>query len=124
MHDVVSGERADRNEANFNRAAGIGCDLIEYGSEVLLDGAEGRFVVADQIHLVHCNQNVAHAQQRCNVRMAARLDQYAFAGVDQHHRRIGRGRAGGHVARVLLMARRIRNDELARALRSSDRPHR
>ena len=78
-----------------------------------LDGAEGRFVVADQVHLVDGDHDVAHAQQRRDVSMAARLDQHALAGVDQHHGGIGRGCAGGHVARVLLVARRVRNDELA-----------
>ena len=57
------------------------------------------------------NENVADAQQRCNVGMTARLDQNALARVNQHHSRIGCRCAGGHVARVLLVARRVRNDE-------------
>jgi hypothetical protein len=56
---------------------------------------------------------VAHAQQRCDVCVAARLNQHAFAGVDQHHGGVGRGCAGGHVARVLLVAGRVGDDELA-----------
>ena len=36
-----------------------------------------------------------------------------FAGIDQHHSRIGTGCSRDHVARVLLMPRRIANDEFA-----------
>jgi hypothetical protein len=43
----------------------------------------------------------------------ARLREQALARVDQHHRDV-RGRcAGGHVARVLLVAGAVGNDELA-----------
>ena len=52
-------------------------------------------------------------KQRCDIRMAARLDLHALAGVDQHNRGVGRRCAGGHVARVLLVAGRVRNNELA-----------
>ncbi len=39
--------------------------------------------------------------------------QNAVARVDQDHGQIGRGCAGGHVARVLLVSRRVGDDELA-----------
>ena len=45
--------------------------------------------------------------------MAARLGQDALARIDQNDRQVGGGRAGGHVARVLLVARRVGDDELA-----------
>jgi hypothetical protein len=45
--------------------------------------------------------------------MSARLRQQALAGVDQHHRQLGVGGAGGHVARVLLVPRAIGHDETA-----------
>jgi hypothetical protein len=45
--------------------------------------------------------------------MAARLDAHALLGVDEHHGGIGGRSAGGHVARVLLVARAIGDDELA-----------
>jgi len=54
-----------------------------------------------------------HAQQRRNISMAARLYEHTLCGIDKHDRSICRGGAGGHVARVLLVARRIRDDELA-----------
>ena len=45
--------------------------------------------------------------------MTARLRQHAVAGVDQDDGEIGGGRAGGHVARVLLVAGGIGDDEFA-----------
>ena len=50
-------------------------------------------------------------EQRADVAVAAGLGQHALAGIDQDDRRIGVGGAGGHVARVLLVARRIGDDE-------------
>ena len=41
------------------------------------------------------------------------LHQHALARVDQHDRDVGRRGAGRHVARVLLVARRVGDDELA-----------
>ncbi len=78
-----------------------------------LDFVEHRLVVADQVHLVHRQQHVADAQQRHDVAVAARLSQQALARVDQHHGDVSRGRAGGHVAGVLLVARAVGDDELA-----------
>jgi len=93
--------------------SGIGRDLIENGAEIRLDGAEARLIVADQIHFVHRYQDMAHPQQRSDVRVPPRLDQHSLAGVDQHYRRVGRRGARRHVARVLLVPRRVRDDELA-----------
>ena len=45
--------------------------------------------------------------------MAARLGQHALARIDQDDGEIGIGRAGRHVAGVLLMARRVGDDEFA-----------
>ena len=56
---------------------------------------------------------MADAEQRHDVAVAARLRQQALARIDQHHGDVGGGRAGGHVARVLLVARAVGDDELA-----------
>jgi hypothetical protein len=45
--------------------------------------------------------------------VAARLRKNPLAGIDQDHGRIGGGGGGEHVARVLLVARSVRDDELA-----------
>jgi hypothetical protein len=47
------------------------------------------------------------------VAVAPGLGQHALARVDQDHRQVGGRRAGDHVARVLLVARRVGDDELA-----------
>jgi hypothetical protein len=43
----------------------------------------------------------------------ARLRQQRLGDVEEQHQRVGVARAGGHVARVLLVARRVGDDELA-----------
>jgi hypothetical protein len=52
-------------------------------------------------------------KQMCDERVPAGLRQHAVAGVDQNDGQIGRGCAGRHVARILLVARRIGDDEFA-----------
>ncbi len=75
--------------------------------------AKRSFVVADQVHLVDGDDDVPHAQQRGDAGVPTRLDQHALARVDEHDgERRGRG-PGGHVARVLLVAGRVRDDEFA-----------
>ena len=49
--------------------------------------------------------------------MPPRLRQDALARVDQHHRKVGGRGAGRHVARILFMAGRVGDDELARRRR-------
>ncbi len=97
----------------LDRRSGIGSDLLEDGAELRLDRAERRFAVADQIHLVDGHEHMAHPQKRRNICMAPRLNLYALAGVDQHDRGICGRFARGHVACVLLVAWRVRDDELA-----------
>ena len=45
--------------------------------------------------------------------MTPRLGQNAFARINQDHRNIGGRGAGGHVAGILFVARRVGNDEFA-----------
>ena len=71
------------------------------------------FIETHQIHLVDGDDEVPDAQQIRDEGMAARLRQYAVARVDQNDGEIGSGCAGRHVARVLLMAGRIGDDEFA-----------
>ena len=51
--------------------------------------------------------------QMREIAVAPRLGQHALARVDQDHRQVGGRGAGDHVARVLLVARRVGDDELA-----------
>lgn len=77
------------------------------------DLLEALFRVADEIHLVDGKDEVADAHERADAGMAARLRQDALRRVDEDDGEVGERCAAGHVARVLLMARRIRADEAA-----------
>ena len=77
------------------------------------DLGEARLAVVHQVHLVHRQHDVADAQQGDDVAVPARLREQALARIHQHHGQLRRARAGGHVARVLLMARAVGHDELA-----------
>ena len=82
-------------------------------------------IVADQIHLVDRQHDVADADQMREIGMPARLREHALARVDQDHREVRRRGAGDHVARVLLVARRVGDDEFALGRwRRSDRRRR
>ena len=74
---------------------------------------KARLIVVDEIDLVDCENDVAHAEQRHDDRMAMGLREQPFARVDEHDREVGVGSAGGHVARILLVARRVGDDERA-----------
>lgn len=56
---------------------------------------------------------MADAQLVDEIGVAPRLSQHTFARVDQDHGQIGGRSAGDHVAGVLLVAGRVRDDELA-----------
>ena len=94
------GERLDPDA--LGERGVIGDDLLEPGA-----------VVADQIHLVHRQHDVADADQVGEIRMAPRLGQHALARVDQDHRQVGGRGAGHHVAGILFVPRRVGDDELA-----------
>ena len=64
--------------------------------------------------------------QRDEIAVASRLRQHALAGIDQDDGDVRGRRAGDHVAGVLLVARRVGDDELAlvgreEAIRDVDR---
>ena len=69
--------------------------------------------IIHQVDLVHRQHDMADAQQRGDIGVAAGLGQHALARVDQDDGEIGVGGAGRHVAGILLMARRVGDDEFA-----------
>ena len=79
------------------------------------DPLEDVLVVVDQVHLVDGDDQVRDADQMRQVGVAAGLRQHALARIDQDDGEVGGGRGGDHVARVLLVARRVGDDVLARA---------
>ena len=67
----------------------------------------------DEIHLVYSGDDDGNSEQAGNAGVTAGLGEDAFAGVDEDDSDIcGRG-AGSHVARVLLVAGGVGDDEFA-----------
>ncbi len=108
FHDVVAGQRGDRDGGDLRDAEGG-----RVGGELLGDGGEHRLRVRDQVHLVHGQHHVRDAQQGGDGGVPAGLLDDAVAGVDQDDGQLGRGGARHHVAGVLHMARRVGEDEPA-----------
>ena len=80
---------------------------------VLQDLVEGLLREVDQVHLVDRDDHVLDAQQRDDKRVPLGLRHHAVAGIDENDRQVAGARAGGHVAGVLLVTRRVGDDELA-----------
>ena len=83
--------------------------------ELVADPLEHAAVVAQQVELVDRQRHRLDAEQADDVAVAQRLGGHAALGVDQDHRGVGGRGARDHVARVLLVAGRVDDDE--RALR-------
>ena len=77
------------------------------------DFVEDVLAVIHQVHLVDRDHDVRNAQQRGDEAVPLGLRQHAFARVDQHDGELGGRCAGHHVARVLNVAGRVGDDELA-----------
>ena len=82
-------------------------------NEVRADGFKYIARIINQIHFVDRQHDVANPQQRGDDGMPPRLGLQALAGIDQNDRQIGRAGTGDHVARVLLVTRRVGDDEAA-----------
>ena len=67
--------------------------------------------------LLTASTKFCDAEQPRDPRVAPRLVENAVPRVHEQNRDVGRGRAGRHVARVLLVPRRVGQDELAAARR-------
>src|SRR5215831_10382579 len=81
--------------------------------KIALQTKENFLAVFRKIHFVDGRNDAANSQKRGDISVPMRLGEQALGGVHQNDRKIGRGGAGGHVARVLFVARRVRYDKLA-----------
>ena len=72
--------------------------------ELAHDGVEALLRVADEVHLVHADGDLRHAEQPGERGVAARLLGQPAAGVDEDHGQVGGRGARDHVARVLRVA--------------------
>ena len=94
---------------------GEGADADRGGedAEILDDRVERVAAVAGEVHLVDGKDQMADAEQVAEIGVPPGLDEDALAGVDEQDGEVGGGRAGDHVAGVLLVAGRVGDDELA-----------
>ncbi len=81
--------------------------------ELVADVDEALLVEADEVDLVHRQHDMADAEQRDDVGVAAGLGEDAVLGIDQQHGEIGGRGAGRHVAGVLDVAGGVGDDEAA-----------
>ena len=81
--------------------------------DLRLNLLEALLRIADKVHLVDGEDEVADAHERTDAGMAARLRQDALRRIDEDDGEVGKRGSAGHVARVLLMARRVSTDEAA-----------
>jgi hypothetical protein len=112
LDDVVALERGEWHDAQVAH--------LEAGGEVAvlaLDPLEHLLRPADEVHLVDGHDDVLDAEQGDDEAVAARLLLDAVAGVDQDDGQVAVRRARRHVARVLLVARTVGDDEFAPARR-------
>ena len=87
----------------------LGQKLVDLDFDLL----EGLLRIPRQIHLVDGVDKVLDAHQSADARMALGLDEHALGRIDQDNGNIGKTRAHGHVARVLLMPRAVCGDKAA-----------
>ncbi|MNL03383.1 hypothetical protein D3C87_1239200 [compost metagenome] len=116
MDDVVTTERRYRHISHILQAQ-LGGQFGVGGADLV----EALLAELDQIHLVDGHDHVLDLQQLQDGRVALGLRQqfgpavlHGHArGVHQHDGGVRRAGAGHHVAGVLLVARRVGDDELA-----------
>jgi hypothetical protein len=81
--------------------------------ELSRDVLEDVLVEVDEVHLVDAHHEVRDAEQRGDESVPTRLLEHTLARVQEDQREVGRRRARDHVARVLLVAGSVGDDELA-----------
>ena len=109
VHDVVAVERAEGDELHVLERVELG----QEGLDLVADLQEAVLAPPDEVHLVHRDDQVRDAQQRREIRVPPRLLDDAESRVHEHDGEVRHARAGDHVARVLHVPRRVRDDELA-----------
>ncbi|MCY1523055.1 hypothetical protein D9M68_579380 [compost metagenome] len=107
---VVALERRHGHEIDRRRRQ---LDALGELQVVGLDLLEDGLIEVHQVHLVDRDDDVPDAQQGRDEAVPAGLGLHAITGVDQDDGQVAGGRAGGHVAGVLLMAGGVGDDELA-----------
>src|SRR5215207_5882285 len=106
--NIVAIQGRDRNAADVAETERAGKRPI-----VGLNRTKYLLGIVDKIHFVDGQHDPANPKERDDEAMPARLREHALAGIDKYNGEFGGRRPGRHITGVLLMARRIGNDELA-----------
>ncbi len=106
-NDVVPQQRRDRNERQV-----VDVQFDRELSEFFLDLLEPFLRPAHQVHFVHTQHEVGYPQESGQEGVPPRLFEHPFASIHQDQGKVGRRRAGHHVAGVLLVPGSVRDDEL------------
>ena len=106
LGDIVAETRRERDCRNGDLAE-IRCE----GRKALGNLIEPSPIELDQVHLIHGEHDLPDTEQATNKGVPLGLRQHAFARVDKDHGEFGGRSAGRHIARVLLVPRRIGDDK-------------
>ena len=107
IDDVVAIEGGDGDRGDIDDVVEAGGELAEVGNDLI----EDLLGVIDEIHFVDGDDEVLDAEKVGDEGVALGLLDHAFACVDENDGEVGGGGAGNHVAGVLDVTRRVRDDE-------------
>ena len=111
--DVVALQRRHGNGGNLERRFLAATKPSRKFLIVRHDLVEALLVVANEVHLVDRQHDAPDTKQRNDEGVAAGLRQHTLARIDQDDRQLGGGGSRRHVAGILLVARRVGDDEFA-----------
>src|SRR5215472_4834970 len=100
--DIVAKSRRYRDRLDRDGAEARGKGRKSAG-----DLGEQAFLEIDEVHFVDRQHDLPDAEKRADEGVPLGLRQHTPARVDEDHGELGGGRAGRHVARVLLVTRRV-----------------
>ena len=114
VDDVLAVLGGDRDEVDSVEAERLQEGRV-FGDNLLVGGLR----VVDEVHLVHQHDELLHAQEGEEERVAAGLVHDAFFGVDEEEGGGGAGGTGHHVLEELLVARGV-DDRVGALLRAEE----
>ena len=114
LDDVLAVLGGDRDEVDGGESEGLQEGRV-FGDDLLVRGLG----MVDEVHLVHQHDELLHAQEGEQERVAAGLVHDAFLGVDEQQRGGGAGGAGHHVLEELLVAGGV-DDRVGALLRAEE----
>ena len=108
VHHIIAIERTQRETSDILKAERT--DKVHIFRHNFI---EHRLIEAAKVHLIDGQHHMLDTEQRNKESVAVRLCDNAVAGINEDDSKVGRRSARDHVARVLLVSRRISNDKFA-----------